>query len=130
MDVQGYLGCGKNRDGGHESSFKEILNFRANGVSRMRKIQQGDDVFISDIVDIRKYRECDRLGWDEEMAEHLGKSGKVLMVIEGPEMVPMVDVELSAYQTRFGRPVFRWLLDDVSLRPVSRWRRQDLEGRK
>jgi len=96
----------------------------------MRKIQQGDDVFISDIVDIRKYQNCNRLGWNKEMAEHLGKSGKVLLIIEVSGIDPMVDVELSAYQTRFGRPVFRWLLDDVSLRPVSRWRRQDLEGRK
>jgi len=96
----------------------------------MREIQRGDDVFISDIVDIRKYQECDRLGWNKYMAEHLGKSGKVLTVIEVPGIDPMVDVELSEYQTRLGRRAFRWLLDDVSLHPFSKWRRQNLGGEK
>ena len=96
----------------------------------MRKIQRGDDVFISDIVDIRKYQNCNRLGWNKEMAEHLGKSGKVLLIIEVPGIDPMVGVELSEYQTRLGRRAFRWLLDDVSLRPLSKWRRQNLGGGK
>jgi len=89
----------------------------------MQIIQKGDTVFISESPNISKYKNA-KLGWSPRMAEHLGKSGKVDCIGRpfGEEII--VRVELQDPQIGSSRRTFSWFLEDVSLHPRSKWRRQ------
>jgi len=93
----------------------------------MRVIQKGDTVFISETPNLPRYQESAELWWNPFMRDHLGKSGKVVQVRESRREGIIVRVELQAHsQINPHRQTFSWFLEDVSLRPFSKWRRQDL----
>jgi len=94
----------------------------------MQVIQKGDTVFISETPNLARYLEIAEIGWNPLMGEHLGKSGKVVKIRETPRGGTTVRVELQGHQISPSRRTFSWFLEDVSLRPCSKWRRQSLMG--
>jgi len=92
----------------------------------MRVIQGGDTVFIQKTVDIQWY-ESGELGWKPLRVEHLGESGSVICrsrTRDGNWVVYVQPFDKRLYSGE----VFWWRVRDVSLFPLSKWRRQDLGG--
>jgi len=94
----------------------------------MQVIQKGDTVFISEAPNLARYMDSAELWWNPFMRDHLGKSGKVVQVRESRREGTIVRVELQGHQIDSSRRTFSWFLEDVSLRPPSKWRRQSLTG--
>jgi len=87
----------------------------------MRAIQEGDMVIISESLDIYKYP---GLWWNPLAANCLGRSGRVMLVGESFSRDTVVWVKFQDYPVPRLSQTFCWLLEDVSLHPLHKWRRQ------
>jgi len=96
--------------------------------AEMRVIRKGDTVVISKTVNIQWYKDSE-VGWEPSIAEHLGKSGKVVLLGQNWKGDKLVAVRVSDKRLGLSK-AFWWSEEDVSLFLSSKWRRRHLGKEK